>query len=120
MDSVIAKGMTFLAYHGLGEQEKKQAQHFKIDLEMFTDLALAGKSDRIEDTIDYAQVFDLVKGVVTKTRYNLLEALAERIAGTVLASFPLINSVEVTVHKPEAPVPGKFEYFAVKILRFQK
>ncbi len=120
MDSIIAKGLTFMACHGLNEQERKQAQPFKIDLEMFVNLELAGNTDRIENTIDYAQVFDLVSRVVTTTNFDLIEALAEKIADTLLASFPLMSGVEVTVYKPEAPVPGEFDHFAVKIFRFQK
>ncbi|MEQ8202053.1 MAG: dihydroneopterin aldolase [Syntrophomonadaceae bacterium] len=120
MDSIIARGLTFRAYHGLYEQERQQGQDFRVDLEMFADLAGAGQSDRIEDTIDYARVFRLVEEIVTATRFNLIEALAENIAHSLLASFPRLKAIEVMVYKPEAPVQGEFEYFAVKIFRSQE
>jgi dihydroneopterin aldolase len=62
---------------------------------------------------------DAYKNVVEES-FNLIEALAEQIAQTLLAAFELIGSLEVTVYKPQAPVKGDFEYFAVKIKRFQK
>ncbi len=120
MDSIIAKGMTFSACHGMEEQERNLAQRFKIDLEMFMDLELAGQTDDIENTINYARVFDLVQEVVTSTSYDLIEALAENIARTLLIAFPLMRGLEITVYKPDAPIQGEFDYFAVKIFRFQK
>ncbi len=117
MDSIIARGLTFRAYHGLYEQEKQQGQEFRVDLEMFAELSKAGQSDQIEDTIDYARVFKIVEEIISAPRCNLIEALAENIAQALLSSFMLMKAVEVTVYKPDAPVPGEFEYFAVKISR---
>jgi dihydroneopterin aldolase len=117
MDSIIARGLTFKAYHGLYEHETQQGQEFRVDLEIFAELSKAGQSDQIEDTIDYAQAFKIVEEIVTATRVTLIETLAENIAQALLCSFPLMKAIEVTVYKPEAPVAGEFEYFAVKIFR---
>ena len=120
MDSIIARGLTFKAFHGLHEQEREKGQDFKVDLEMFVDLTKAGQSDRLEDTIDYARVFSLVEEIVTATRFDLIEALAENVAQSLLSVFPPLQAIEVTVFKPEAPVQGRFDYFAVKILRHRE
>jgi len=120
MDSIIARGMTFQACHGVMEQEKTNPQIFRVDLEMFLDLQTAGKSDHLQNTINYDQVFHLVKKIVIEESFDLIEALAEEIAQALLLAFPLIDNLEVTIYKPEAPVQGNFEYFAVKIKRFQK
>ena len=120
MDSIIARGLTFQACHGVEAQEKITPQTFKVDLEMFLDLENAGQTDDLQNTVNYDQVFHLVEKIVTEQSYNLIEALAEEIARTLLSAFPILQSVEVTVYKPEAPVQGEFEYFAVKIKRFQK
>lgn len=117
MDNIIARGMTFQACHGLLSQEKTQPQTFKVDLVLGIDLHRAGISDELAETVDYDRVYHLVEAVVTGECYNLIEALAERIAGDLLAAFPLLQEVEVTVYKPQAPVMGEFEYFAVKIQR---
>jgi dihydroneopterin aldolase len=120
MDSIIARGMTFQGCHGVMGQEKINPQTFKVDLEMFLDLQTAGKNDDLQSTINYDQVFHLVEIIVTEESYALIEALAEQIAQALLFAFPLMDSLDVTVYKPEAPVQGDFEYFAVKIKRFQK
>jgi len=120
MDSIIARGLTFLGCHGVEEQEKNNPQTFKVDLEMFLDLQTAGATDDLKNTINYDQVFHVVEKIVAEESYDLIEALADHIARTLLLQFPQMNSLEVTVYKPEAPVQGDFEYFAVKIRRFQK
>lgn len=120
MDSIIARGLTFQACHGVEPQEKSTPQTFKVDLEMFLDLENAGQTDDLANTINYDQAFHLVEEIVIKQSYDLIEALADKIARTLLSNFPTLKSVEVTVYKPEAPVQGEFSYFAVKIKRFQK
>lgn len=120
MDSIIARGMTFQGCHGVMVQEKTTPQTFQVDLEMFLDLQTAGMNDDLQSTINYDQVFHLVEKIVAGESYALIEALAEQIAQTMLLAFPLMDSLDVTVYKPEAPVQGDFKYFAVKIRRFQK
>lgn len=120
MDSIIARGLTFRACHGVEPQEKNIPQPFKVDLEMFLDLEKAGQTDDLQYTVNYDQAFHLVEDIVTGSSYDLIEALADKIAWTILTTFPILKSVEVTVYKPEAPVLGEFKYFAVKIKRFQK
>lgn len=120
MDSIIARGLTFKGHHGVYQSEREQGQRFRVDLEMFLDLRPAGYSDQVGDTIDYAQVFSRVEQIVTTNCYQLLEALAENIAQTLLRSFPSMKAIEVTVYKPDAPIEGEFEHFAVKIYRSPK
>lgn len=117
MDKIIARGMTFKACHGVLAEEKTQAQPFKVDLDMYLDLHQAGKSDNLNDTVSYAEVFEQVKRIVENESYDLIEALAENIAASLLLRFPL-KGVKLTVFKPEAPVDGDFDYFAVQIERF--
>jgi len=120
MDSIIARGLTFHACHGVEAQEKTDPQTFKVDLEMYLDLEIAGQTDELSNTIDYGEAYRLVEKVVTETSCNLIEALAENIARNLLLAFPLLTGVEVTVYKPEAPIEAEFEYFAVKITRCRK
>jgi dihydroneopterin aldolase len=116
MDRVIAKGLKFFGCHGVQPQEKLQAQPFIVDLELFIDLDKASREDDIEYTVDYTRVYDLVREIVENKYFNLIEALAGDIAANVLDKFP-VQTVEITVYKPEAPLEGEFEYFAVRLRR---
>ncbi|SHG44087.1 dihydroneopterin aldolase [Thermosyntropha lipolytica DSM 11003] len=116
MDRIIAKGLTFTACHGVFPEEKVNPQTFKVDLVMYKDLEPAGREDDLSRTVSYAQVYEVVKELVEGKSFNLIEALAQNIADKLLRDFPL-EAVEVTVYKPEAPVPGRFDYFAVQIYR---
>ena len=119
MDSIIARGLSFKACHGVLDSEKTCPQPFQVDLELFLDLQAAGQQDDLNLTVDYDQVYHLVQSIVKGPSCNLIEALAEKIAQALLKEFPL-QAVEVTVYKPEAPVKGEFQYFAVKIHRKRK
>jgi len=118
MDSIIARGLSFKACHGVLDQEKKIPQLFQVDLQLFLDLRAAGRQDDLRFTVDYDQVYQLVRDIVEGPSCNLIEAVAEKIAQTLLAKFPL-RAVEVTVYKPNAPIIGEFQYFAAKIRREQ-
>ena len=120
MDKIIARGLTFRACHGVGAQEKLVPQTFRIDLELGLDLQTAGIIDDLASTVNYDSVYHVVESIVLVRSYNLIEALAEDIAATLLAKFARLKTVQVTVYKPEAPVQGEFEYFAVQINRSQK
>lgn len=119
MDKIMARGLTFTACHGVLAEEKVNPQTFLVDLDLFMDLQPAGISDDLKDTVSYADVYEQVKKIVENESYNLLEALAENIAASLLVCFPL-QGVKVTVYKPNAPINGKFDHFAVKIIRFRK
>lgn len=119
MDKIIARGLTFTGCHGVLATEKVVPQIFKVDLDLFLDLRGAGMSDDLKDTVSYAEVFEQVRKIVENEHYNLLEALAENIAASLLLCYPL-QGVELTIYKPNAPVDGIFDHFAVNIKRFQK
>jgi dihydroneopterin aldolase len=109
--------MTFQGCHGVLPAEKVNPQLFKVDVEMYLDLSPAGQRDDLVLTVNYAEVFEQVRNIVEGPSFNLIEALAENIAAALLTQFPL-KGVKVTVYKPQAPVAGQFEYFAVTIERF--
>lgn len=118
-DRICLKGLEFFAYHGAMPEEKTLGQKFLVDVELFKDLRRVGESDQVEDTINYAEVYQRVKAVVTEERYQLIEKLAERIADQVIHEFPC-EAIRVEVHKPQAPIPGIFEDVSVEIFRERK
>lgn len=119
MDKIIAKGLAFTACHGVFPEEKVNPQRFRLDLVMYKDLMPAGKNDDLTQTVSYAEVYEVVKEIVEGRCFDLIEALAQHVADEILKLFPL-EAVEVTVYKPDAPVDGAFDYFAVQIHRFKE
>lgn len=117
MDKIILTGMHFYGYHGCLPEEKRQGQPFHVDLTLETDLRRAGKSDDLTQTVDYSAVYTVVKDVVEGPSYDLIERVGEVIAERVLAAFPPIQQLTVTVHKPQAPIGGPFEDAAIVLER---
>ena len=117
MDKITLSGMEFYGYHGCLPEEREKGQRFVVDAELFLELRQAGKSDALQDTVNYAEVFECIRRIVEGEPKQLIEAVAEGIAETVLREFPPIRRIVLTVHKPEAPIPGKFRDVAVTMER---
>ena len=105
-DQILLEGLVFYGYHGVHPEEQRLGQRFVVDIEAECDLRLAATGDQIEHTVSYSDLFRLTRQVVEGTPRALIEAVAEEIAGNILGQFPAIDSVLVTVRKPEAPVQG--------------
>lgn len=109
--------MTFYAYHGVNPEERELGQRFVVDLQVQLDLAAAGRSDALADTVSYTELYWVVKTVVEEERHDLLEAVAEAIAQRVLTSFP-VAAVRARVTKPSPPIKGAIlQGAAVEIYR---
>ena len=117
MDKILMSNLGFYGYHGLLKEEAVLGQKFFIDIELYLDTKEAGETDDMYKSVSYADVYEVVKEIVENKRFNLLEALAENIASEVLEKFDLIKGIMVRVKKPEAPVPGIYDYFGVEIKR---
>ncbi|MFR3566497.1 MAG: dihydroneopterin aldolase [Paraclostridium sordellii] len=117
MDKILLNNMGFYGYHGVFKEESVLGQKFFVDMELYLDTKEAGITDDMEKSVSYGDVYEVVKDTVEKQRFNLLEALAENIAKQVFEKFELIEEIMVRVKKPEAPVPGIYDYFGVEIRR---
>jgi dihydroneopterin aldolase len=105
MDRILLEGMSFQGRHGVRPAEREQPQEFKVDIEVDCDLSEAGRSDRIEDTVDYRQVRAIAKEVIEGESQKLLETLAARIAARVL-QVEKVAGVSVRISKvPESMRP---------------
>ena len=117
-DALRVRNMTFHAYHGMLPEEARLGQRFEVDVELRLDLAAAGTSDDPEATIDYAEVYRVVEGVLREgPRLQLVEAVAESVARVLGEQFGRLDSVLVRVRKPNPPVDGHFEGLEVEIER---
>lgn len=117
MDKIRLHNMEFFGYHGAIPEENRLGQRFKVDLELGLDLREAGLHDDLGRTVDYAQVHHLAKEIVEGTPYQLIEALAERLAQAVLERYAIIKEITVRVIKPHPPFDVHFDGVAVEIHR---
>lgn len=118
-DKIILTGIEIFGHHGCTMEEQLRGQIIKVDLEIFLNLERAGKSDELADTVDYAKIlFDVEKIVAGKSR-KLMETLAEEIAAKIL-TYEKVFIVKVTLHKPFANLPIRYDDVAVEIVREKK
>ncbi|WP_248929068.1 dihydroneopterin aldolase [Paenibacillus hamazuiensis] len=117
MDKIIMSGMQFYGYHGVYPEENRLGQRYTLDVEMHLPLTKPGKSDNVEDTVNYAEAYEVIQNIVERKVFKLIEALAEEVASVLLSTYTVINEVTVRVRKPHPPVPIHFEGVAVEITR---
>ncbi|HNP55579.1 MAG TPA: dihydroneopterin aldolase [Gordonia sp. (in: high G+C Gram-positive bacteria)] len=118
-DRIELRGLTVRGHHGVFEHERRDGQDFIIDVTVWLDLMTAADSDDLTDTLDYGSLALLVHGIVAGEPCNLIEKLGSDIAEAVMADERL-HAVEVTVHKPSAPIPVAFADVAVVTRRSRK
>ena len=118
-DWIHLEGMAFYGYHGVDPAEQQLGQRFIVDLAVAYDLRRAGETDDLQDTVSYAQLYRLTRDIVEGPSYQLLEAVAARIAATVLDRTPVV-AVRVRLRKPEVPIKGSIlAAAAVEITRWR-
>lgn len=117
-DIIRLNGMSFYGYHGVSAAEKETGREFQVDCELEVDLAEAGHSDRLTDTIDYAEVHRIIRETVEGTAFSLLEALANDLTAKLLDNFPAYR-VTLRVRKMNPPIPGHVKHIEIEITRHQ-
>ena len=109
-------GIRVFAHHGLFPEERAAGQVFIIDVTLFLDMEGAASTDDLSKTIDYGALALAVHDRVVDERWDLIERVASRVADLVMED-PRIEATEVTVHKPQAPIPLEFDDVSVTIRR---
>ena len=115
-DRITLTGVRVRAHHGVFEFEREQGQEFVIDVSVAVDLGAAASGDDLARTVHYGELAEAVVEAVRRDPVDLIETVAERVAGVALA-YPAVEEVEVTVHKPEAPISVPVADVAVTIVR---
>ena len=115
-DRISLSGISAVGHHGVFDFERQQGQRFVVDVSCKVDLAEAAATDDLASTIDYGALAKSVVDDIEGDPLNLIEALAERIAQTCLRH-TAVAEVEVTVHKPQAPMPVPVADVAVTLTR---
>ena len=117
-DQIEIRGLEVFAYHGVYEAEKEQGQRFRLDITLDVHLHIPAKTDHLSDAIDYSQVISEVADLVRSTRFNLLEALASRVADHLLG-MPRVAAVAVRVTKPDVQLGEQVDEVAVTVRRMR-
>ena len=113
---MVLTGVRARGRHGVLDFEREQGQDFVVDVRLSLDLAPAATTDDLDRTVDYGRLAEAVVADVEGEPLNLIEALAERVAQTCLRQSG-VAEVEVTVHKPQAPISVPFADVAVTLTR---
>ena len=117
MDKIIVKDLKLFCYHGVNPEEKEEGQNFVFDIEAFLDLGLPCKTDNVDDTVSYAKIIKTVRRVAQSEKNYLLEYVSQRVVDALFEEFPMIEKINLTLKKPEAPIKADFDYVAVQIER---
>jgi dihydroneopterin aldolase len=110
------RGLRVRGRHGVFEHERRDGQDFLVDLTVWLDLGPAAASDDLADTLHYGELAERAAAVVAGEPFDLIEAVAGRIADDVLTD-ERVQAVEVVLHKPQAPIPLEFADVAVVVSR---
>ena len=115
-DRIALRGVRAHGRHGVLPEERENGQEFVVDAVLKLDTRMAAASDDLADTVDYGSLAQRLADVVTGEPCDLIETLAHRLAEVCLAD-PRVFEVEVTVHKPQAPIAVPFDDVAVTVVR---
>ena len=116
-DRIEVRDLRVTGVHGVLPEERERAQPFSVDLVAWVDLEAAQQSDELSDTVDYGALAQAAADVVAGRSYQLLEALAGRLASALLIVDPRIEAVEVTVRKLHPPLPLDVGSTGVRVRR---
>lgn len=117
MGKIILKGLEFRGRHGCFPEEKIYPQVFGIDGELYLNLEKAMDTDDLTATVNYGEVFEIIKFQVENNCYNLIEKLGREIIKDIFNHSPYIEEINLLIKKPTPPVHGQYEYFAVEMRR---
>lgn len=98
--------MVFYGYHGVFAEERRLGQRFIVSLKLWTDEDNDSQIHKLEDTVDYTQVYALLKEIMESDQFQLLESVANAILDRVLTEFPLVTKAKVYIQKPSVAIQG--------------
>jgi 7,8-dihydroneopterin aldolase/epimerase/oxygenase len=116
LDRITLHGLRGRGLHGVYPRERVEGQTFIVDVALGVDTRAAARADDLAETADYGVIAEKIVAMIEGEPVNLIETLAQRIADVCLAD-PVVDAVEVTVHKPDAPVTVPFDDVSIVINR---
>ena len=105
MGTIALEGLEFFAYHGFHDEEQRIGNRYQVDIQVVTDFSEAAENDKLKYTVNYADLYEIITGVM-KIKARLLEHIAQLIISNVREQYPNIEKVEVSVSKFNPPIGG--------------
>jgi len=115
-DCIQLRGLRVVCIVGVLPEERERPQPIELDIDIYTDLSIAGKSDDLADTVDYGAAAESVSEICLSSQAQLLEHLAQRIADQLLLLTP-VSAVAITIKKMRPPIPVDINSTAVQVVR---
>lgn len=112
LTKILVQGIKIYAYHGCLKEESIIGGNYIVDVSLEADLSKPSKSDKLNETIDYVIVSELVKKEMA-IRSKLIEHVAKRILDSLKKKFPQVQSTEVKLTKLNPPIPGEVESVSI-------
>lgn len=116
-DYIKITNLKVFAHHGVFPEETREGQDFFVNAKLFLDCRKAGKSDSLEDSVNYGEVCHFITDFLQRNTYQLIESAAEQLAEEMLLSMPALKGVTIELCKPHAPIGLPFENVSVTIER---
>ncbi|GHV80733.1 7,8-dihydroneopterin aldolase [Spirochaetia bacterium] len=117
MDCIRIKDLEIFGYHGLLPEERTLGQKFLVSADLYFDSSMAGQTDDLQYSVNYADATRHIKNFLEKNTYKLLEAAAEQTARSILQNYPLVDHIRVEIKKPWAPILLPIDTVSVRIER---
>lgn len=109
--------MVFFGFHGTQPEERALGQRYIVDFMLETESSKDSKIRYIEDTVDYTRVFDVIKKVMEKHSYQLMENCANHVLNEIIESFPEVIRAEISIKKPGVPINGSLDSAEIIMMR---
>lgn len=105
----------FYGYHGNHHEERNLGGKYHVDAELETDFTEAALHDKLDETVNYEYVYNLIQNTLTQDKFHLIETIAKRIADKILETVPIVQAVTIRVRKPGAPIKGVVDHVEVEV-----
>ena len=119
LDHMFLHGIEAHGWHGVFDFERAAGQRFVVDVDWWLDTSAAVRDDSLNSSLCYKQLYDAVIGIIVGEPWALIETLADRVASELFDRFAAIMALQITVHKPEAPMGGPFADVGITLSRSQ-
>ena len=107
--------MSFNTYNGVFAEEKKLGQKIEVDCEMTYPIETKVRTDNLEETVSYADVYDTIAQFVAHHNYNLIESLANNLLHETLRTYPMLDDVRLRIRKYSVPIAGIFDNIEIEV-----